>query len=40
MYVVTFQQENDGNVKHMAVLIINTPSVAKKKNENNTNAAL
>lgn len=31
MYVVTFQQENDGNVKHMAVLKINTPSVAKKE---------
>lgn len=29
MYVVTFQREND--MKHMAVMKINTPSVAKKK---------
>lgn len=37
MDVVTFQQEDVDNVKHMAVLIINTPSVAKKKKiENNT----
>lgn len=33
MYVVTFQQEDDDNAKQMAVLIINTPSVAKKKVE-------